>query len=116
MTCVSVVPMSQVSDPQEKFEEGGGTVAMSNGQVTVIESPEYQREVEMLKADPIVRQMALEIKGDVASHECGGHEFMLCANAEYRQRGGNKSITLGGVPRAIKSLLIDWERTGEASA
>lgn len=84
---------------------------MSNhNHITVLESGEYQREVEALKADPIVRQMALEIKGDVPMNEIDSHNFMGAANAEYRSRGGHLNQTIGGVARAIKSLLIDWER------
>jgi len=84
---------------------------MSNhNQITILESGDYQREIDLLKEDPIVRAMALEIKGDVPIEVCDTHDFMLKANAEYRWRGGNKNQTIGGVPRAIKSLLVDWER------
>ena len=86
------------------------SVNTNHNQITILESGDYQREVEMLKEDPIVRQMALEIKGDVEPKECDTSNFMSAANNEYRNRGGHLNQTLGGVPRAIKSLLIEWER------
>jgi hypothetical protein len=80
----------------------------NHNHITVIESSDYVREVQVLTEDPIVVQMALEIRGDVSFQEIDSHNFMSAANAEYRARGGTQNQTLGGVPRAIKSLLIDW--------
>ena len=85
-------------------------MSSNHNRITVLESRDYQREVEVLKDDPIVKAMALEIKGDVEPKECDTSNFMSAANNEYRNRGGHLNQTLGGVPRAIKSLLIEWER------
>lgn len=87
----------------------------------VIEADSYRQEERNLKSDPIVIQMAIEIKGDVQPVECDTHNFMGAANNEYRIRGGKANRTLGGVARAIKSLLTEWQAsekdsTGEAHA
>ncbi len=89
-----------------------------------IEADHYRQEVALLKADPIVRQMAKDCEGawdEEKSRRFICHpdnhptfEFMSTANAEYRERGGTQARTIGGVGRAIVSLLL--EGSGDEAA
>jgi len=76
----------------------------------VILSDDYRKEQEALLADPIVAAMAASLTaGELVEliHPDGTptFEFMLAANAEYRSRGGKASWSMGGVGRALATLV-----------
>lgn len=71
----------------------------------VIESDDYRREVEALKADPIIQAMVDELPPgfDPAITETWG--FVRGASFEYGARGGRDGRSIGGPARAIRALL-----------
>lgn len=82
----------------------------------VIESDSYRDEKRELKADPIIRALAAEVREgldagavtmDEFTHESGApvYVFMLGASEEYRKRGGKDAHSIGGPARAILALL-----------
>lgn len=78
--------------------------------ITVIESQDYRDEIEKLKADPIIRDMAFEIPADFEVKLT--HEFMGRAGAEYRDRGGTQARTIGGPARAVIAVIDDLKAAG----
>lgn len=74
---------------------------------SVIESDDYRKEEEVLKADPIVIAMADEIRNLAPSMrpDMTGHDFMGRANDEYTRQGGTNHRSIGGVARAIRALV-----------
>jgi hypothetical protein len=86
----------------------------------VIESDKYRDEERELKADPIIRALAAEVREgldaeavtrDEFTHDSGTatFTFMQGASAEYRDRGGTKARTIGGPARAVLALLEEDE-------
>lgn len=75
-----------------------------------IVSDEYRAEDEALRNDPIIKAMALGLanvkRADIA-HEDGTprFEFMLAARDEYRSRGGQNQMSMGGAARALLALI-----------
>jgi len=68
--------------------------------ISVIESDEYRREVEQLKADPLIQAMEASLQPDVDTEEWA---FIRAASDEYQRRGG-EAMTIGGPARAITAL------------
>lgn len=68
----------------------------------VIESDDYRREEEQLRADPIIQAMAAEIPATVPTD---GYDFMVRALDEYKRRGGENARSIGGPARAIRAIL-----------
>lgn len=84
--------------------------------MAAIEADHYREEEAALRADPIIKAMAAEIKEgldagavtmDEFVHETGTpkHGFMGGAGAEYRKRGGEKGRSIGGPARAVLAEL-----------
>lgn len=75
--------------------------------VATILGSRYEREIEKLAKDPIIVEMAKEVKASPYASEFSNYQFrfMGSANKEYHKRGGKNSETLGGVVRAVTKLL-----------
>lgn len=78
--------------------------------VTIIEAKEYEEARQRLAKDPIIIAMAhglANVPREEIAHEDGTprHEFMLAANREYRERGGEDGYALGTIPDALIRVL-----------
>lgn len=76
----------------------------------VLESDDYRKTREALKADPIIRDMAGGVRDhplDELQHEDGNPrwEFMSAALEEYKSRGGKIATHIGGPAEAILMIL-----------
>lgn len=75
-----------------------------------IEAEHYGETRARLVADPIIQQMAHELRDmDVAElvHASGTprHEFMMAALREWQTRGGDGNTHIGGPAEAILEIL-----------
>lgn len=79
--------------------------------MAVIEAKHYEETRVRMTKDPIVIAMAhglADVPREQLVHEDGTtprHEFMLKANAEYRERGGEDGGHLGAIPEALLRVL-----------
>jgi hypothetical protein len=83
----------------------------------VIEAGHYEETRQRLTKDPIVIAMANELKGKVPRSELVHNDdpndprptprfdFMMKANAEYRDRGGTDGGHMGAIAEAILRLI-----------
>jgi len=81
--------------------------------VTVIKAKHYDEDEQRLMEDPIIIDMAKELKCGLPDKSTffhlpsmtPRHEFMGMANEEYRKRGGKGGESIGAVARAIGRLV-----------
>lgn len=81
--------------------------------MATIRAKHYGETEERLTKDPVVIQMADELRGAWAglkadfTHEGGApnFEFMMRANEEYRNRGGEDGGHIGAIATAIINIL-----------
>ena len=85
--------------------------------ITVIESPDYQRARDELRADPIIQSMADDLERDFGSAR-GGLDFIRSnewgftqgALSRYNSQGGQVDSHIGGPAEAVRAELE--ERAG----
>jgi hypothetical protein len=84
-----------------------------------IESEDYEITRQRLMKDPIIIDMAGGLKNEPVEGLCHGElpkyktdpwptprfEFMMAANAEYRERGGTDGGHIGAVAEALLRLI-----------
>jgi len=80
--------------------------------VTVIKAKHYDEDEQKLMEDPIIIDMAKDLKCGMPDKstffhdsDTPRHEFMSMANEEYRKRGGKGGESIGAVARAIGRLV-----------
>lgn len=85
-----------------------------------IRAAHYAETERRLQQDPIVQQMAQDVRrsGDPKSefaHDNGTprHGFMGAANARYRELGGTDGGHLGAIPTAVLALAYDQDEGDE---
>lgn len=73
----------------------------------VVKGPRYKQELKELMKDPIIIEMAKDIKKNPqARKDFSEPNFnaMQMANKIYKQKGGKKAKSIGGPANAIKEL------------
>lgn len=76
--------------------------------MTIIISQEIRENINDLTSDPIVIDMACDIRLailDGVEITFGSWEFMSNALAEYNRRGGQNNKTIGAVSNAIELII-----------
>lgn len=71
--------------------------------VIAVVSGEYRKTVELLKQDPIIREMA-EDAAHLSAEELESFAFMSAALRRYHERGGKIPTHVGGPMEAILAL------------
>jgi hypothetical protein len=90
--------------------------------MSIIESADYEETRQRLIKDPVVIEMASELRLAISTNQVDKatlvhnedpddprptprFEFMQASNAEYRTRGGTDGGHLGGIAEALLRLL-----------